>query len=104
MTHTSGPWTCDSADWNPSDGTEVRYYVRHDPPDISKANSDLIAAAPDLLNALKQMREACAAAMRVIVAVDGATERFADELERAGIPDGFGKRAGDAIAKAEGGA
>ena len=70
----------------------------------AQANARLIAAAPDLLASLKEMRDVAAALFRVI---DGAVECKADiiddlheEFEKAGIPNGFGVRANTAIAKA----
>lgn len=66
----------------------------------------------DLLSALKECRDAIAAAMRVIHGIDLATslglaaenheQRFVDEVHAVGISDGFGVRADAAIAKAEG--
>ena len=53
MAHTPGPWTVESADWPDGPPGIVRYYVRHDPPVINVPNARLIAAAPDLLAALK---------------------------------------------------
>ena len=65
----------------------------------------------ELLSALKEMREACCAAMRVIANLDalkqvGAeadnrAQRFADELKTLGIAKGFGVRAQEAISKVE---
>lgn len=68
------------------------------------ANANLIAAAPDLLKACKEYREACAAAMRVLAAMcsDAAINAWRDELKQLGIADGFGVRGEVAIAKAEG--
>jgi hypothetical protein len=51
--HTPGPWVVTSADWPDDEPGIVRYYVRHDPAEISFPNARLIAAAPDLLSALK---------------------------------------------------
>lgn len=51
--HTPGPWVVESADWWKKDEGVVRYYVRHDPPEIQMMNARLIAAAPDLLAAAK---------------------------------------------------
>jgi hypothetical protein len=55
----------------------------------------------DLLAALKDMREACAAAMRVIAAND-LDDQFIEAVHQAGLTNGFGVRAQAAIAKAEG--
>ena len=62
---------------------------------------DLREQRDELLAALKEMREACAAAFRVIQHgnLSGA---FIKEAEAAGVTNGFGVRAQDAIAKAEG--
>ena len=51
----------------------------------------------ELLEASKQMRDACACACRVISQSQRATEMFGDELEKAYIEKGFGKRLDDAI-------
>ena len=47
---------------------------------------------------LTEMREACAAAMRVIVD-SGQTEAFVRELRAAGVQDGFGARASALLAR-----
>jgi hypothetical protein len=72
----------------------------------------ILAERAELLAALKETRNACAAAMRVIAEIDVATklgvpaadyqQRFVDEAKIAGVVDGFGVRADAAIAKAEG--
>ncbi len=54
--HTPGPWVVESADWWKKDNGVVRYYVRHFPPEIGMPNAQLIAAAPNLLAALKTLR------------------------------------------------
>jgi hypothetical protein len=62
----------------------------------------------ELLAALKECREAAAAAMRVIADLDtGAdtgegVDMLLIELHRVGVSHGFGVRADQAIAKAEG--
>jgi hypothetical protein len=53
--HTPGPWVVTSADWPDDEPGIVRYYVRHDPAEISFPNARLIAAAPDLLAALREI-------------------------------------------------
>ena len=68
----------------------------------AEANARLIAAAPDLYEALKEMRNACAAAMRVIATDALAVTEWEAELRRIGVTDGFGVRANAALAKAEG--
>ena len=75
------------------------------------ADARLIAAAPDLLAALKETLAACSAAMRVIADLDAMhlldadvvdrQQRFIDECKVSGITNGFGVRVKDAIAKAE---
>lgn len=65
----------------------------------------------ELVVSLKELRDACAAAMRVLADCDamklaGAEkdslpERFGDELERSGVNPGFGVRAQSLIDKAE---
>ena len=59
------------------------------------------APEPDLLATCKELRDACAAAMRVIMRCDAIAE-FEIELRAEGIANGFGARAATAIAKAEG--
>ena len=73
-------------------------------PEMIDANARLIAAAPDLLDACKEFREACAAAVRVLATMcsDAANDAWQQELDRLGISDGFGVRGEAAIAKAEG--
>jgi len=78
------------------------------------ANARLIAAAPDLYASVRELREAVAAAMRVVADLDtmhllGASaearqQRFADELKIAGVANGFGKRADDLLARINGSA
>lgn len=71
--------------------------------DEAKANARLIAAAPELLASCKELRDALAAAMRVIATSECVfAGAFADELAEAAVPSGFGVRAQFAIAKAEG--
>ncbi len=75
-------------------------------------NPNLIAAAPDLLEACKELVVAVSAAMRVVADLDAMhqlgvsaetrQQRFADELRSSGVVNGFGVRAKAAIAKAEG--
>jgi hypothetical protein len=54
----------------------------------------------ELLEALKEVTEACAATFRVIALHH--IETFGFELKQAGVKEGFGVRAKAAIAKAEG--
>lgn len=81
------------------------------------ANARLIAAAPELLESCKELRDALAAAMRVIVDLDrlkrvgvadlltdSREQRFVEELHAIGIKDGIGVRAEQAIQRAEGAA
>jgi hypothetical protein len=70
--------------------------------DIACRELDEVRAQRDeLLAALKEMRDACAAALRAMSVSEGATGAFLPELRAAGIRDGFGVRADAAIAKAE---
>lgn len=74
---------------------------------VHEANARLIAAAPDLLAALKDMRETCAALMRAVEASaspqrEAITHAWVAEMQRLKIDDGVGVRANQAIAKAEG--
>lgn len=62
----------------------------------------------EALETIKELREACAAAMRVVADLDvmyrleseadTRQQRFVDELRLSGVKDGFGKRA-DALIK-----
>ena len=55
-----------------------------------------------LLACCKELREAVAGALRVMVTQEGLAERFTAEMARIGIRDGIGVRVEAAIAKAEG--
>lgn len=83
---------------------ELKYLIANDAEQL--ANAHLIAAAPDMFASLKEMRDALAAAMRVIEAAtpDKADiiDCFLDELKAAGVLNGVGVRATAAIANAEG--
>ena len=117
--HTPGPWTIEEsmpgdghhfihgADGTcvlcPDDGWNSNYRDY----DSRLANARLIAAAPELLDCCKELRDALAGAMRVMVAHacaegDALTEDFVSEIARLGISDGIGVRADAAIANAEG--
>jgi hypothetical protein len=56
--HTPGPWVVTSADWPDDETGVVRYYVRHEPSNISAPNARLIEAAPDLLQCLHETSDA----------------------------------------------
>ena len=123
VAHTPGPWhqshrEMNDGNWrttvHTTDGQTVctlSWYPRP-PVDTNvgrvigtyrEANALLIAAAPDLLAALKDMRDALAAMMRVVAMHKGAiAEEFGQEIDRLGIRRGFGVRAQNAIARAEG--
>lgn len=60
-----------------------------------------MAASSELVASLKEMRDACAAALRVIAA-NGLADEFAAELRRSGVDRGFGCRADRAIFNATG--
>jgi hypothetical protein len=121
--HTPGPWTWDgegfygpkASNGKPApvvylddDGAcgdpeccgSPSYYIRV----FSDADAALICAAPDLLAALKEMRELAAAAMRAIANLNqpDTTDLLLKEARAAGVVDGAGVRAEQAIAKAEG--
>jgi len=70
-------------------------------PEELAANMKLIAAAPDLLEACKELRDALAAAMRVVSGSEYADAWLA-VCDSIGIKPGVGKRADAAIEKAEG--
>jgi hypothetical protein len=73
--------------------------------DLAMPDALLIAAAPELLKSCKELRDALAGAMRVIVNHDcDVASAFEREMNRLGIKPGVGVRADEAIAKAEGGA
>lgn len=108
--HTPGPWRVDhhySCHSLVLAGSAVLFQTNcergHDgETEESKANARLIAAAPDMLASLKELREAVAACFRVF-AMDGhEPQDLEEEFTRIGLKNGFGKRAQDVIAKAEG--
>jgi hypothetical protein len=120
-THTPGPWEVGEHDPDQSisieyEGAQIgQVYNSEDFPCLSEddeiarcqaeaeANAHLIAAAPDLLDALKRNRDASAAMMRWIadnLSTDNML-RFAGMMEREGYA-GFDVMAQYAIAKAEG--
>lgn len=118
--HTAGPWRLDPDDMGlvlDADGAPIQTAGPHAIDDTTAdgsgyANARLIAAAPDLLAALRECLEVTAAAMRVITQIDIGTlvgapaetrnQAFVDEVKVIGITNGFGVRAKAAIAKAEG--
>ncbi len=120
-THTPGPWEVDEGDGMPIAKVSFRVVTAPCTPNIGSglsreeitANARLIAAAPDLLAACKELVVAVSAAMRVIADLDamkyvGAPaetreQRLVDELKISGVVNGFGVRANAAIAKAVGG-
>ncbi len=58
-----------------------------------------------LIESLKEMRDACAAAMRVIMTHNDyvrLANYYDTELEASGVKQGFGKRADDLIREVEG--
>ncbi len=114
-THTTGPWrfmTDSTGEYlavyaKPQGGTKVICPIKI----ADEADARLIAAAPELLDALKECLAVSAAAMRVIAQLDACTligddvstreQAFLEEVKLEGIPNGFGVRAKAAIAKAE---
>ena len=58
-------------------------------------------SAQELLMSCKELREACAAAMRVLEHMKDGADFFMFELQLAKVENGFGVRAQEAIAKAE---
>jgi hypothetical protein len=85
------------------DGRVVADCGREDTP--YDGNAALVAAAPALLASCKELRDALAGAMRVIMdSTDKDLARlFAREMKLSGIPDGVGVRADQAIKATEGG-
>ena len=89
--HTPGPWKVTAAQFGEGDEVaEVSYSIQMSRPEISQANADLIASAPELLEALRWLTHVCCG------------------VGKGGNPPGSAERdaaikAGqDAIAKAEG--
>jgi len=66
-----------------------------------KANAALISSAPELYQYLAEMREALAAAFRVIAQVPNLSLKLEAEFKHIGLKDGIGVRAQNALAKAE---
>lgn len=108
MSHTPGPWTAVGCavegPFTPSGRKKFGIVCEavKGTEEQARANAKLVAAAPDLLIACKEMREVSAHMMRFI-ADNVSTEammRFADSMENAAFA-GFGVRAQDAILKAE---
>lgn len=94
MTHTPGPWTAEQTDdagrWFITAGYENIVSAQYGNP-LSEANARLIAAAPDLLAALRDLFDQCAMVRKHWG--DGSNQAEADNAIRAGQA---------AIAKAEG--
>ena len=127
--HTAGPWTVSVGEQN-GPGVGVYGCVYGGPDEMilcdiwadggdeqglasqAPANARLIAAAPDLLDACRELVVAVSAAMRVIADLDAMTtvgaaaatreQRLIVEMKISGVLDGVGVRADAAIAKAEG--
>jgi hypothetical protein len=114
--HTPGPWTLEESTPGqgfheirgsdgscvvaPDDGWDSNYRDY----DARLANARLIAAAPDLLSALKELRDMATALMRACHDCDStqeAIEVWDHELEERGLI-GVGAKAEAVIAKAEG--
>lgn len=78
----------------------------------AEANARLIAAAPELYVSVRELREACAAMLRVIAGIDAMArlgmaaetheQRVVDELEVSGVIKGFGVRADDLLKRIDG--
>jgi hypothetical protein len=68
---------------------------------IQMNNAHLIAAAPDLLDSCKELRDALAAAMRVMFNA-GLSQIWVEAFNALNIADGLGVRADSIIARAEG--
>jgi hypothetical protein len=107
MSHTPGPWTYYPEVLAVSDdhANDIANpcFLRSD--QESHGNGYLIAAAPDLLKTCMEARKACAAAFRVIARYSNGNDMIhslEDEMNKAGISNGFGVRLQSAIAKATG--
>ncbi len=116
--HTIGPWTIRYGDVSDADeGFGIASTIESGivaecwpcATDLKKrqtmrADARLIAAAPDLLTALKETLNAAGACFRVIYGSSDPmiVDTLEIELGRCGIDDGWGKRARDLIDKAEG--
>lgn len=92
--HTPGPWECVGGEFSdePEMAGLVSYFVKlPGGPLISKANADVIAAAPDLLAAL----EACKARLEFINSDEAAhyspDDSFWVEMARAAIAKARGE-------------
>jgi len=104
---TRGPWHlgCEGSHVADVSGLEVSapYTVRMHRPDEEEraANARLIASAPELLEALKQMRDLAAAALRVIAPNDRSSDEFLMAVYGLGL-EGTGARVDALIARVEG--
>jgi len=66
---------------------------------VAEANAHLMAAAPEMLEALMELREACAACFRIIAQEPGLATKLDEEFQRIGLNPGFGVRAQDVVRK-----
>jgi hypothetical protein len=82
--------------------TSAKGWGQTDPAQRAEANARLIAAAPDLLASLQELHAFAAACMRVVVKPEHAACAAAldAEVAAAGIAEGFGIRAQEALEKA----
>jgi hypothetical protein len=103
MSHSRGPWHVGKSRTNQGQIPVVtgvdRVALIDDNSDEAMANAHLVAAAPDLYEALKETLEAAKVAARFI-AERGLTSAFLNQTTH--IRNGFGVRAQQAIAKVEG--
>lgn len=119
MSHTPGPWRVEGCRIMAAGESHVALIDACGGNDCYVTATDddmrLIAAAPDLLVALKETIAAASAALRVVAEIDLPTrlapmmgspesrqQALVDEMKMAGVENGFGVRANAAIAKAEG--
>jgi hypothetical protein len=102
--HTPGPWVWREDQLVPVSAEEPYYdpIVETDSGVYGPRGADrtLIAAAPELLQALKDLRELAALCFRVIADTDHQNI-LVQRAEELGLPNGIGVRADAAIAKAE---
>jgi hypothetical protein len=71
-------------------------------PDLKRSTEkdDMFDRTVETIGCLKEMREACAACLRVLY-IEGLVDEIENEWKKIGIKRGFGKRCQELIAKLE---